>query len=93
MPQEFYDDGTASRTVIDLRPYIYGLSEPGGRTYGAWTDYHVDKSDFAAAAAYEMRRSVDQRDVQHGYFRILRGVMHFTQAKGRGARAATWVEW
>ena len=79
--------------MTDLRHYINSLCEPGGRAHGAWADGHVEKSEFAAAATDEMRRHIDKRDVRHGYYRVLRGVMHFTHAKGSGATPVTWAEW
>lgn len=80
--------------MADLRHYINSLCEPGAsRAYGAWTDGHVEPSEFAAAATDEMGRYIDKRDVRQGYYRVLRGFMHFTTAKGRGATPVTWAEW
>lgn len=80
--------------MADLRPYINSLCEPGAsRAYGAWAGGHVEMSEFAAAATDEMGRYIDKRDVRHGYYRVLRGVMHFTSSRGPGAVPVTWAEW
>lgn len=78
----------------DLRPYINGLCEPGNsRTNGAWVDGHQDVTAFMFAVRDEFQRLIVSADVQLGYYRVLRGVMHFTKAKGRGATPVTWAEW
>lgn len=80
--------------MLDLRHYINSLCEPGcSLPHGAWADGHIEPSEFAAAATDEMGRHIDKRDVRQGYYRALRGVMHFTHASGRGASPVTWVEW
>lgn len=80
--------------MADLRGYINSLCEPGAsRAYGAWADGHVDKSDFMVAVQAEFQRLIATADVHHGYVRTLRGVMHFTSAKGRGASPVTWSQW
>ena len=80
--------------MADLRGYVNSLCEPGAsRAYGAWADGHVDRTDFMCAAMSEFDRFVSLSDVRHGYYRKLRGVMHFTLAKGRGASPVTWTEW
>lgn len=79
---------------MDLRPYINSLCEPGAsRAYGAWCEGHQDVTDFMFAVRDEYQRLVASPEVHHGYFRVLRGVMHFTKTRGRGATAATWTEW
>ena len=78
----------------DLRPYLNSIVEPGcTRAYGAWTDGHVDKADFLGAVSSEYNRLLSMPSISHGYYRVLRGVMHFTAAKGRGATPVTWAEW
>lgn len=79
---------------MELRHYINSLCEPGAsRAYGAWCAGHVDMAEFASAATDEMERYIDKRDVRHGYYRVLRGCMHFTTARSRGATPVTWAEW
>lgn len=76
------------------RRYINSLCEPGAsHAFGAWTEGHVEPHEFASAATDEMGRYIEKRDVRIGYYRVLRGVMHFTAARGRGAAPVTWVEW
>jgi hypothetical protein len=78
----------------DLRSYLNGMCEPGARrAYGAWCDGHKDVTAFMFAVRDEYRRLVGSADVHHGYYRVLRGVMHFTSRKGRGASPVTWTEW
>jgi len=80
--------------VKDLRPHINSLCEPGAsRAYGAWVEGHEDVTAFMFAVRDEYQRLVGPADVHHGYYRVLRGVMHFTNARGRGATAVTWTEW
>lgn len=80
--------------MADLRGYVNSLCEPGSsRTYGAWADGHVNKDDFMCAVHDEFKRFIGTVDIKHGYYRVLRDVMHFTQTKGRGATAVTWAEW
>lgn len=80
--------------MADLRTYISGICEPGNnRVYGAWVDGHVDATDFMFAVRDEFQRLIVSTDVRRGYYRVLRGVMHFTTARGRGATAVTWTEW
>ena len=77
-----------------MRGHINGVCEPGcSRPYGAWTDGHVDKDEFLSAVASEFNRLVHRPYIHHGYYRILRGVMHFTSRRGRGASPVTWTEW
>lgn len=74
--------------------HVNGICEPGAsRAYGAWADGHHDRDQFARVVSDECQRSVSAGDVRIGYYRILRGVMHFTPARGRGASPVTWVEW
>ena len=78
----------------DLRPYINGICEPGNsRVNGAWCDGHQDATAFMFAVRDEYQRLIVSTDVRHGYYRILRGIMHFTSTRGRGATAVTWTEW
>jgi hypothetical protein len=80
--------------MAGLDGYINSLCEPGAsRAYGVWTEGHVDPGEFAAAASSEAGRYIDKRDVRQGYCRVLRGVMHFTEARSRGATPVTWAEW
>lgn len=70
------------------------LLEPGAsRAHGAWIDGHQSKADFSCAVSMECKRLVSDMDIHHGWYRVLRGVMHFSNAKGRGAKPATWTEW
>ena len=79
---------------MNLAPYLNSICEPGAsRAYGVWTDGHVDKGDFMCAVQAEFRRLVGTADIQHGYYRVLRGIMHFTAARGPGASPVTWTEW
>lgn len=83
-----------SGDVADLRPYINSMCEPGAsRAYGAWCEGHQDVPAFMHAVRDEFQRLIVSTDVQRGYYRVLRGVMHFTSAKGRGATPVTWAEW
>lgn len=78
----------------DLRGYVNSLCEPGAsRAYGAWADGHVDKTDFMCAVHADFERFVSLSDIAHGYYRVVRGIMHFTSRKGRGATPVTWTEW
>lgn len=78
----------------DLRPYINGMCEPGAsRAYGAWVEGHQDVTAFMFAVRDEYKRLIPSTDVRLGYYRLLRGVMHFTTARGRGATPVTWAEW
>lgn len=78
----------------DLRPYINSLCEPGNsRAHGAWIDGHHDTTAFMFAVRDEFKRLIVSTDVQRGYYRVLRGIMHFTNARGRGAMPVTWAEW
>lgn len=80
--------------MTDLRPYINSLCEPGAsRAYGAWVEGHQDVTAFMFAVRDEYHRLIPSTDVRHGYYRLLRGVMHFTSARGRGATPVTWAEW
>ena len=80
--------------MTDLRGYVNSLCEPGAsRAYGAWADGHVDKLDFIEAVNSEYERLASISCVLHGYVRKLRGGLHFTRAKGRGASPVTWIEW
>lgn len=74
--------------------YLLPLMEPGkSHAYGAWIDGHYSKADFSCAVASEMNRLVSDRDIHVGWYRVLRGIMHFTKVRGRGAKPATWTEW
>lgn len=74
--------------------YINFLSEPGAsNAYGAWYDGHCSKADFSCALAMEGNRLVSDKDIHHGWYRVLRGVMHITSTRGRGAKPITWTEW
>lgn len=78
----------------DLRPYLNSMCEPGSsRAYGAWVEGHQDINAFQLAVRDELKRLIVSTDVQRGYYRILRGVMHFTSKNGRGAKPVTWAEW
>ena len=80
--------------MADLRPYINAMSEPGNsRVNGAWVDGHVDTTDFMFAVRDEFQRLVGDADIRRGYYRVLRGVMHFTTRRGKGATPVTWAEW
>ena len=78
----------------DLGPYINGLCEPGNsRVHGAWIEGHQDTTAFMFAVRDEFKRLIVSTDVRRGYYRVLRGVMHFTATRGRGATPVTWAEW
>ena len=80
--------------MADLRHHINSLCEPGNsRPHGAWIDGHCDVTEFMFAVRDEYQRLVPSWDVKRGYYRVLRGAMHFTNEPGRGAAPATWVEW
>lgn len=80
--------------MTDLRPYINSLCEPGAsRSYGAWVEGHQDVTAFMFAVRDECRRLIPSTDVHVGYYRVLRGVMHFTSKPGKGATPATWATW
>lgn len=80
--------------MTDLRPHLNSICEPGcTRAFGVWTEGHRDWRDFAFAVSAEYGREIDMREVHRGYYRVLRGVMHFTSARGRGAAPVTWTEW
>jgi hypothetical protein len=80
--------------VDDLRPYLNSLYEPGAsRAYGTWTEGHQDTTAFMLAVRDEYKRLIVSTDVRHGYYRVLRGVMRFTDKRGRGATPVTWAEW
>ncbi len=70
------------------------LMEPGAsRAYGAWVDGHHEPDDVVVAIAADYGRDVPRRSVHRGWYRTLRGVMHFTANRGRGAQPCMWVEW
>ena len=78
----------------DLRPHLQGLCEPGcSRPHGAWIEGHQDVTAFMFAVRDEYNRLVPHWDVQRGYYPVLRGIMHFTNNRGRGATPCTWVQW
>jgi prepilin-type processing-associated H-X9-DG protein len=80
--------------MTDLRPYINAMCEPGNsQVNGAYVDGHVDAHEFASAVGIAFLRPITPADVTHGYYRVIRGTMHFTSSRGRGARAVTWVDW
>lgn len=74
--------------------HVNGICEPGAsRAYGAWAEGHHDRDHFARIVSDEWQRPVSATDVRVGYYRVSRGVMHFTTTKGRGASPVTWAEW
>jgi hypothetical protein len=83
-----------SETTDDLGPYLNSLYEDGAsRAHGAWIEGHQDVTAFMFAVRDEYKRLVGSADVRTGYYRVLRGVMHFTTKPGRGATPVTWTEW
>jgi hypothetical protein len=77
-----------------IAAYLDALDKLGWtRTYGAWVEGHHDPDDVVGAVAADFGRKVGRRSVQRGWVRTLRGVMHFTNARGRGAKPCMWVEW
>ena len=80
--------------MTDLRPYINSLCEPGAsRTNGAYVEGHQDVTAFMVAVRDEYQRLIPSTDVRRGYYRVLRGIMHFTTKRGKGATPVTWAEW
>ena len=77
-----------------LDGYINSLCEPGcSHAHGAWADGHHHTAEFIDAVNREFKKDLPYTAVHKGFYRVLRGVMHFTNAKGRGASPVTWVEW
>ena len=77
-----------------MEGYLTPLLEPGATfAHGAWIDGHHSKDDFSCAVASEFNRLISHQDIHTGYYRVLRGVMHITSNKGKGARPITWTEW
>ena len=79
---------------MNLSGYLNPLLEPGASfAHGAWIDGHHSKADFSCAVTSDYNRLISDADIRTGYYRVLRGVMHITSAKGRGAKPITWTEW
>jgi hypothetical protein len=79
---------------MNLSGYLNPLLEPGASfAHGAWIDGHHSKADFSCAVTSDYNRPISHADIRTGYYRVLRGVMHITSAKGRGAKPITWTEW
>ena len=73
---------------------LQSLIEPGcSHAYGAWVDGHHEPDDVAGAVAADFDRQVERSTVRQCFYRVLNGMMHFTNKPGCGARPCTVVEW
>lgn len=78
----------------DLTGYLNSIVEPGcSYAHGCYADGHQSDDDFIAAVKVDYDRDTARSEVRRGYCRVLRGIMHFTTARGRGASPVTWTEW
>jgi len=80
--------------VADLRGYLSSMIEPGcSYSHGCYADGHNSDADFIMAVSSDYDRLTSVSEIRRGYCRTLRGRLHFTTKKGRGASPVTWTEW